>query len=85
MLATSTGPAVMLGAIFDVAGVYGASGWGGPFGRAAYSLASIWWTLLAGLVLILTVLSLNFLGEWLRERYDPHPSHQQDGAAKVSA
>ena len=71
--ALSAGPLVMLGAIFDVAGVYGASGWGGPFGRAAYSLASIWWTLLAGLVLILTVLSLNFLGEWLRERYDPPP------------
>ena len=73
MLATSTGPAVMLGAIFDVAGVYGASGWGGPFGRGAYSLASIWWTLLAGLVLILTILCLNFLGAWLRERLELQP------------
>ena len=82
--ALSAGPVVMLGAIFDAAGGW-AVGWGGPIGRTHFALTSIWWTLLAGLVLILTVLSLNFLGEWLRERYDPPPSSRQDGAAEASA
>ena len=85
MLATSTGPLVMLGAIFDVAGVYGASGWGGPFGRGDYALASIWWTLLAGLVLILTILCLNFLGAWLRERLELQPGDPQHGLAEANA
>ena len=70
--ALNAGPIVMLGAIFDAAGGWG-YGWGGPIGRTYYALTSIWWTLLAGLVLILTVLSLNFLGEWLREHFDPPP------------
>ena len=41
--------------------------------------------LFPGIAIVLTVLSLNFLGEWLRERYDPPPSSRQDGAAEASA
>ena len=47
--ALSAGPVVMLGAIFDAAGGW-AVGWGGPIGRTSYTLASIWWTVLAALV-----------------------------------
>ena len=84
--ALSAGPLVMLSAIFDAAGVWAYGwGWGGPIGRLQYSLVSIWWTLLAGLVLILTVLSLNFLGAWLRERFDPQPNLRQDDAAEAPA
>ena len=83
--ALSAGPLVMLGAIFDVAGVYGASGWGGPLGKTVYTLVSIWWTLLTGLVLILTILSLNFLGAWLRERLEPQPNHGEDSAEEAPA
>ncbi len=79
--AVSAGPVVMMGAILDAAGVYGASGWGGPIGRGQYALASIWWTLLAALVLILTILSLNFLGQWVKERLD----QQQDQPIADSA
>ena len=70
--ALNAGPIVMLGAIFDAAGGWG-YGWGGPIGRTHFALTSIWWTLLAGLVLIFTILCLNFLGAWLRERFDPPP------------
>ena len=71
--AISAGPVILLGAIYDAAGGW-AAGWGGPIGREQYSLASIWWTLFAALVLILTILSLNFLGQWVKERFDPQPS-----------
>ena len=81
----SAGPVVMASAIFDVAGVYGAFGWGGPLGKTVYTLVSIWWTLLAGLVLILTILCLNFLGAWLRERLEPQPNHGDDSAEEAPA
>ncbi len=80
--ALSAGPVVMLGAIIDAAGGL-ANGWGGPIDRTSYSLASIWWTLLAGSVLILTVLCLNFLGAWLRERFDSQAIHREDGVAEA--
>ena len=82
--ATSAGPVVMLSAVFGVAGVYWAAGWAGPFVTAQYSLnVSIWWTLLPALVLILTILSLNFLGAWVRERLDHQPDDQENGLAEA--
>ena len=83
--AVSAGPVVMIGAILDAAGVYGAAGWGGPIGRGQYALASIWWTLLAALVLILAILSLNFLGAWLRERLEDQPGEQETESAETHA
>ena len=83
--ALSAGPMVMMGAIFDVALVFGATGWAGPLGRSSYPMISIWWTLLAALVLILTILSLNFLGQWAKERLDQQPDRPADTLTKAPA
>ena len=84
--ALSAGPVVMLIAILEVAGIYLATGWAGQSVRAQYALASsIWWTLLAGLVLILTILCLNFLGACLRERLELQPGDPQHGLAEANA
>jgi peptide/nickel transport system permease protein len=35
-------------------------------------LATAWWiTLFPGLAMLLTVLAVNLLGDWLRDRLDP--------------
>ena len=50
------------------------TGWG-DLTRGSLTHPHIWWTVVfQGAVVVLTVLSLNFLGEWLRERLDPPPS-----------
>ena len=48
--------------------------WGVGVGSRV-TVVPLWWmALLAGISSsVLTILSLNFLGEWLRERYDPQP------------
>ena len=87
----SAGTVIMMESVFSFLGVAGTSALGpyNPWGRlASWSMIHTypWWpALFSGIAIVLTVLALNFLGEWLRERYDPHPSHQQDGAAEVSA
>ena len=58
---------------------------------ARYSLfnwyaTGIWWTaMFQGIAIVLTVLSLNFLGVWLRERLGPPLSHREDGVAEAAA
>jgi peptide/nickel transport system permease protein len=46
--------------------------WGGMLqeGRALINIA--WWlTTFPGLAIMLTVISFNFIGDWLRDRLDP--------------
>ena len=46
----------------------------------------LWWmALFPGIAIVLTVLSFNFIGEWLRERLDPQPSHREDDVADAAA
>lgn len=85
IVAASAGPVVLMSAVFSVSGVVGASGWGGPIGKWSYENFSVWWTLLAALVLILTILCLNFLGAWLRERLEDEPPEQENGSVEAHA
>lgn len=49
--------------------------WGGMMNDGRLYLATAWWiTLLPGLAIFLTVLSLNLIGDWLRDRLDPRLS-----------
>ena len=46
--------------------------WGVMVADARGLVASAWWiAIFPGLCIILTVLSLNLLGDWLRDRFDP--------------
>ena len=46
--------------------------WGNMINDAREYLPTAWWTpVLPGLALFLTVMSLNFLGDWIRDRLDP--------------
>ena len=46
--------------------------WGLMVAEAREDLATAWWTsLFPGLAIVLVVMSLNFLGDWLRDRLDP--------------
>ncbi len=46
--------------------------WGNMVSEGRDYLQSAWWTsTFPGLALLLTVMSLNFLGDWLRDRLDP--------------
>ncbi len=46
--------------------------WGVMVAEAREDLAMAWWTsLFPGLAIVLVVMSLNFLGDWLRDRLDP--------------
>lgn len=40
-------------------------------GRAFLTTTNWWMSIVPGLFLFLTVMSLNFLGDWLRDRLDP--------------
>jgi peptide/nickel transport system permease protein len=46
--------------------------WGGMIAEGQAYLGSAWWmSLVPGVAILLTVLSVNLLGDWLRERFDP--------------
>lgn len=46
--------------------------WGGMIADGQAYLGSAWWlSLTPGIAILLTVLSVNLLGDWLRERFDP--------------
>jgi peptide/nickel transport system permease protein len=46
--------------------------WGNMINDAREYLPTAWWTpVFPGLALFLTVMSLNFLGDWIRDRLDP--------------
>jgi peptide/nickel transport system permease protein len=46
--------------------------WGVMVGEARSYLADAWWTsVFPGLCIFLTVMSLNFTGDWMRDRFDP--------------
>jgi peptide/nickel transport system permease protein len=46
--------------------------WGLMVGEGRMYIASAWWlSFWPGLAILLTVLSINLLGDWLRDRFDP--------------
>lgn len=46
--------------------------WGSMISEGRAVIQSAWWvSLIPGIVMLCTVLSLNLLGEWLREHFDP--------------
>ena len=46
--------------------------WGGMVADGREYLRTAWWiTVVPGIAILLVVLSLNFLGDWLRDRLDP--------------
>ena len=46
--------------------------WGGMVARGREFLSTAWWiAFFPGLAIFLLVMSLNFLGDWLRDRFDP--------------
>jgi peptide/nickel transport system permease protein len=46
--------------------------WGNMIAEGRDYLQTAWWTsVFPGLALFLTVMSLNFFGDWLRDRLDP--------------
>lgn len=46
--------------------------WGAMISEGKDYLASAWWVaFFPGMAIFLTVLALNFLGDWLRDHYDP--------------
>jgi peptide/nickel transport system permease protein len=49
--------------------------WGGMLAESRdQMLAGIWWlSVLPGVAIMLTVLSCNILGDWLRDVLDPRP------------
>ena len=70
---------------FSILGVSRYIGWG-DLTRISLTQPHVWWTVMfQGIAIVLTVLSLNFLGEWLRERYDPPPSPREDDVADAAA
>ena len=55
-------------------------GWGWLTRNGAW----LWWmALFPGIAIVLTVLSFNFIGEWLRERYDSQPNLGQNDVAEA--
>lgn len=46
--------------------------WGGMVAEGRSQITSSWWLVVVpGLMIMVTVISLNFLGDWLRDRLDP--------------
>jgi peptide/nickel transport system permease protein len=46
--------------------------WGGMISEGQRYLTTAWWMALTpGVAILLTVLSVNLLGDWVRERLDP--------------
>jgi len=46
--------------------------WGGMLADGRTYLQTAWWvSVIPGLAIMLTVLGLNLLGDWLRDRLDP--------------
>ena len=89
LAALNAGSVVIMESILSFLGITYYFGFISPWGliaRQSMGPLSPWWpALFPGIAIVLTVLSLNFLGVWLRERLDPPLSHQQDGAAEVFA
>ena len=53
--------------------------WGGMLADGRAFLDTAWWiALFPGLVLMVTVLSVNLLGDWLRDVLDPRMRHMAD-------
>ena len=46
--------------------------WGGMVAEGRSQITSAWWLVVVpGVMIMITVVSLNFLGDWLRDRLDP--------------
>ena len=46
--------------------------WGADISNGREYLGSAWWVaFFPGIAIFLTVLSFNFIGDWLRDRWDP--------------
>lgn len=53
--------------------------WGGMLAEGRNFLDTAWWVaLFPGLTLMITVLSINLLGDWLRDVLDPRMKHMAD-------
>jgi peptide/nickel transport system permease protein len=47
--------------------------WGGMVGEGLESLESAWWiSVIPGVAIMIVVFSFNLVGDWLRDRLDPH-------------
>ena len=47
--------------------------WGSMLSDGRAYIASAWWlATFPGLAMMLTVLSINLIGDWLRDAFDPH-------------
>lgn len=50
-----------------------AASWGSMLAEGRNYLSRAWWiTVFPGLAIVLVVLSINILGDWLRDRFDPY-------------
>jgi peptide/nickel transport system permease protein len=55
-----------------------APSWGSMIADGRDYLGSAWWlTVAPGAMIMITVMSLNFLGDWLRDRLDPHAVNRE--------
>ncbi|MDH3295378.1 MAG: ABC transporter permease, partial [Acidimicrobiia bacterium] len=46
--------------------------WGSMVSEGQANLSSAWWiSMIPGLAIVLTVVSTNLLGDWLRDKLDP--------------
>ncbi len=52
--------------------------WGRMLAEGRTYIATAWWiSTFPGLAIVLTVLSINFVGDWLRDRFDPRMSGER--------
>jgi peptide/nickel transport system permease protein len=59
--------------------------WGLMIADGRGFLATAWWiTLFPGLAMLLTVLAVNLLGDWLRDRLDPKLHQRPYSSSKTS-
>ena len=95
LAAVNAGSVVLLESTFSFLGILFHFGFhfGGdvttPWGlvtRQSMRILGPWWpALFAGIAIVLTVLSLNFLGTWLQERLEDRPGEREDGSAESRA
>ena len=91
LAAVNAGTVVLLESTFSFLGImfhFGAdftSPWGLITHQSLHILAPWWPALFAGIAIVLTVLSLNFLGEWLRERLEGQPYDQENWSTEAHA
>ena len=81
----NAGSVIIMDSIFNFLGFSYYTGWG-SLTRLSLSQPHIWWAaMFLGIAIVLTVLCLNFLGAWLRERLELQPGDPQHGLTEANA